>query len=293
MFGPPWGRNPRDAFNPSDFDYLNPRPRDRHSRSGRHSPPPRSFPVPMPTPTSFTSCPNPHPRSPRSSKPSRHPVPFSDFASRTSSDSTSSDWDWDETYTLDTSEFARIPGLSSRNRHPPAPEFESVAVTLPRPMAQELRQSSDRVLFLPPLVHLRIRLSLPQRGCEDLGVSVPGCMGFEDMTKQIVQCHAGPRMRYSALVEQRGCMVEPPREAALEDLAHRGEVYRNGRREMAVEITVADDGGDWRDVRTPFGGRGPRGGDAEVETVRKREVLRTVFTLCADITSAQTSSLDC
>lgn len=197
---------------------------------------------------------------------------FSPLSTSRSSDFSSSECD--DTYTLDTdSDFSTpLPRLSSLRRHPrSSPDFDQVSVKVPSPMASGLR--SDEVLILPALVHLRIRIHSPHSGREDLRAAVPATMSFGDVTKQVVQSYFGDGVGYTARVDQRGRMHEAPRDATLEELAHRGEVYRNGRMEMKVEIVV-DDEGDWVGSRARFGGRGPRGG-AEVETVRKREVSLT------------------
>lgn len=145
-----------------------------------------------------------------------------------------------------------------------------------RSMAQELHLRHDEVLFVPPLVHLRILVVL-HGARKELRVAVPGCVAFEHVTKQVVQCYAGKGVPYTAQVEQRGRMCKSPRDAVIDDLAHRVEVYRSNRREMKVEIVVGGDEGC--DLRARFGGRGPsEGGAAEVETVRKREVSRTRYT---------------
>lgn len=195
---------------------------------------------------------------------------FYDLDSPPSSDFSTSDWD--DTYTLDTnSDFDPIPGFSSRRRYMSRilgsrPSIDRVSIPMLRPMAQELRLRHDEALFLPPLVHLRMLILLPS-GREELRIAVPGSVAFEDVTKQVVQHYAGTGVPYQVHVEQRGRMCEPPRDAVLEDVAHRGEVYKAGRREMKVEIAVA--GGE---------GWGVRDADAEVETVRKREVSRTRYT---------------
>ncbi|KAF3049662.1 hypothetical protein E8E11_008998 [Didymella keratinophila] len=281
MHSTPWGRDPFDL--PA---YLARGTKNRRSSSSLWPDPPRSSPFPfLPPPP---PPPIPYGMRPRSGLKSFHPklpklakyARFSDLDTPLSSDFSTSDWD--DTYTLDTdSDFDPIPDFPSRRRYTSRtlgsrPSVDHVSVPMLRPMAQELRLRHDEALFLPPLVHLRI-LILLAGGRVELRIAVPGPVAFEDVTKQVVQCYAGKGVSYTAQVEQRGRMCEPPRDAVLDDLAHRDEVYRAGRREMKVDIVV--DGGKGWGVRDRFGGRGSSGtGDAEVETVRKREVSRTRYT---------------
>jgi hypothetical protein len=206
---------------------------------------------------------------PKLPKPSKY-ARFSDLDTPLSSDFSTSDRD--DTYTLDTdSDFSPISNFPSRRRYArpdrtSRPDISLVSLPIFRPIAQEPRLRHDEALFLPPLVHLRILMIMPS-GREGLRIAVPGSVAFEDVTKQVVQCYAGRGVPYQAHVEQRGRMLEPPRDVVLEDLAHMGEVYKAGRREMKVEIVVAGAEG-W----------GVGEGDAEVETVRKREVSRKRYT---------------
>ncbi|KAJ4337643.1 hypothetical protein N0V87_004599 [Didymella glomerata] len=278
MYSPSWGSDPFDL--PA---YLARGAKSRRS-SGHWPDPPRSSPFPFFRPPP----PVPYGMKPRSGLKSFHPklpklpkyARFSDLDPPLSSDLSTSDWD--DAYALDSdSDFSPIPSFSPRRRYarpdPIArPDISLVSLPMLRPMAQELRLRHDEALFLPPLVHLRILLVLAG-GREELHIAIPGSVAFEHVTKRVVQCYAGKGVPYTAQVEQRGRMCEPPRDAVLEDLAHRGEVYRGGRREMKAEIVVNGDEG-WG-VRDRFRGQGPSGtGDAEVETVRKREVSRTRYT---------------
>lgn len=231
----------------------------------------------MPYSTKPRSGLNPfYPKAPKLSKYAR----FSDLETPSSSNVSLSEWD--DSYTLDTDSYlSPLPRLPSRHRYAQQnpvsrPDILRVSVLMLRHRAQEMRLRSDEVLFLPPLVHLRIVIALPSAR-EQLRIAVAGCVAFEDVTRQAVQCYAGKGVPYRAQVEQRGRMCEVPSDAVLEDLAHRGEVYRDGGREMRVEIVVGEDNG-WS-VRDRFGGRGlSRAGDAEVETVRKRVISRTRYT---------------
>lgn len=270
MYHSPWGNGPFDL--PT---YLARGTKTKRSFPVPFSPPPPATPYGMMPRSDLKSF---HPKSPKLSRYAR----FSNLETPSSSDFSSSDWD--DAYALDTdSELDHIPGFpfSSRQRYASRdlhsrPDISRISLTMLRPMAQDVRLRSDEVLFLPPLVHLRILMLLPG-GREELRIAVPGSVAFEHVTKQLVQCYAGKGVPYTAQVEQRGRMCGPPQDAALEDLAHRGEVYRGGRRELQVEIVVGGDEG-WG-IRDRFGGRGPSAaGDAEVETVRKREVSRTRYT---------------
>lgn len=271
MFGPLWGPPP-----PFDLPtYLAGRSKGRRSLPEPHPHPPiwrPSMRPSLPLPPGPYGMRGPKPSYPNLPKLPKH-TRFSPLSTRSSSDFSSSELD--DTYTLDTdSDFStslpRLPSL--RRRHPrSSPDFDQVSVKVPSPMASELR--SDQVLILPALVHLRIRIHSPHSAREDLRAAVPATMSLGDVTKQVVQSYFGEGVGYTARVDQRGRMHEAPRDATLEELAHRGEVHRDGRMEMKVEIVVGDEG-DWVGSRARFGGRGPRGG-AEVETVRKREVSRT------------------
>lgn len=261
MYSPPWGR---DSFDLSA--YLARGAKNRRSFPISFFPPTPSIPYSMKPRSGLKPF---HPKAPKLSKYAR----LSDLETPSSPDVSPSEWD--DPYTLDTdSDFSPLPRFPSRRRYAwqdlvSRPDISRVSVPM-------LRLRSDEVLFLPPLVHLRIVIVLSSAR-EQLRIAVPGCVAFEDVTRQVVQCYAGKGVSYQAQVEQRGRMCGVPRDAVLEDLAHRGEVYRDGRREMRVEIVVSGDEG-WG-VRDRFGGRRPSGaGDAEVETVRKREVSRTRYT---------------
>lgn len=276
MFGPPWGRDPHEPFDPTAFNrYLFRRAQDPRSRPGQYPDPPRSFPIPIPPPDAYTSYPKPLPRSLKLPKLPKH-TRFSDPESPLSSDYAASDWD--DTYSLDTDRsFGPPPPFTPQTRRPRSPELDKISATVPRAVADELRLRSNKTLLLPPLVHLRICVSLPHDERAALRAAAPGTMAFGDVAGQVVRCYAGKGVMYSARVEQRGRMCEVARDAVLGDLAHRGEVYREGWREIRVEIVVGGDEG-WSGGRREFG-LGPRGGeeDAEVETVRKREFSRTRY----------------
>ncbi|KAJ4379126.1 1,2-dihydroxy-3-keto-5-methylthiopentene dioxygenase [Didymella sp. IMI 355093] len=273
--------DPLDPFDPFDFNtFLSSRSQKRHSHAGRFPEPrSRSFPTPLSAP---------YIPYPRALNPSYHKPPkplnlpkysrFSDVESPPSTDFSTSEWD--DTYALDTdSDIPRIPSFPRRRyltrNSISRPDLDRVSLKLPSPMARELRLRSDEIVFLPPLVHLHIKLRF-HGGKEELRAAVPGSMAFEDVTKQVVQAYLGEGLVYTARVEQRGRMCEVAKEACLQDLAHRGEVWRNGKREMKVEIVG---GGDevWFGGRGRFGQGPSGGGDAEVEMIRKREVSRTKY----------------
>lgn len=206
---------------------------------------------------------------------------FSELDTPSSSDFSFSEWD--ESYTLDTDDDLdkhRLPRFSSLQRrysgrgNDSAPEVKKVSVKLPTSTADDLR--SNEVLVLPALVHLHILIRLPCARTEELRAAAPASMAFGDLAKQVVRAYVADGIRSSeiqARVEQRGRLKDPPRETALEELAHRGEVYRDGRMEMKVEITVGDDGERER-VTARFGGRGPRGGEVDIEKVYQRSESR-------------------
>ncbi|KAH6622225.1 hypothetical protein C7974DRAFT_218262 [Boeremia exigua] len=269
MFPPPWARDPRGP----DFSYyLGPR-QPRHQIMGSRSP-----------------CPDPYGTHARRSSHPSHGKPhkhtrFSEPDTTSSSSFSSSEWE--EPYALDTEESFfdthRAPTFQVPRRRFSARLFDSVpdlrrmSLALPAATANDLRP--DDVLILPPLVHVHIRIYLPHARPEELRAAVPASMAFGDMSQQVIHSYVGDRARgydVTVRVEQRGRMKEPSSSATLEDLGHRGEVLRDGRREMKIEIVIGADEERMGDLGR-YGGRGPQGGAAHVETVRRREVSRTRF----------------
>lgn len=105
-------------------------------------------------------------------------------------------------------------------------------------------------------------------------------MAFGQTIKQVVHTYVGEGVKgcdVTARVEQRGRMREPGSEVLVGDLAEKGEVWKDGRREVRVEVLVEDGKGGF--VKGRGKERGPWGGgaDVDVEMGIEGELGRTRF----------------
>ncbi|KZM19299.1 uncharacterized protein EKO05_0002941 [Ascochyta rabiei] len=282
MFGRPlpWGRDPL----PDMHSLLNTRSRHRHPRARVPS-----LPEPQGLPTSTHH----RPREPRQQPTYPKHLRSSDLSTPPSTTSLS-EWEFDtymlghdddddddDEYDIDDSEPHRLPRfVPARARHPPrhsTPDVQRASVNLPRDTAAELR--ADELLLLPALTHLHIRMRMRAPYAardETLCAAVPGTMRFGDVVSSVVAMCFGDGVRrghVTACVKQRGQWRQLASELTLDEVAPRGEVFGDGRREVEVKIEVSDDG-EREQARGRFSGRGPRGSGFGVERVLEREESR-------------------
>ncbi|KAJ4987430.1 hypothetical protein SVAN01_07030 [Stagonosporopsis vannaccii] len=256
MFPLPWARN---QSGPNLSYLLSPRSRQRPSISRPH-------------------CPDPYgTHAARASHSRKHkPSGFSPLDTPSFSSS-----HWDDSYALDTDFSFSPPYHTPPPPSPPRhrfPDLTRIPLTLPSATAHTLRPRD--ILILPRLVHLHILLFTPHsRGFHDIRAAVPGPMAFGEAIKQVVHVYVGDGVRgcdVTARVEQRGRMRESDPEMTVGDLACKGGVFRDGRREVRIEILVEDEGESGKGFMREGGRRrGPWDGDADLVRERDREVGRT------------------
>lgn len=261
MFGrpPPWGRDPIP---------------DMHALLSR-----RHLHAPFPSIHGARGPPTPHRRH-HHRKHAKHTC-FEDTDTPSAADFSSSEYDYDP-YSLDTDSDhdtyppPRLP--PPRTRHPELardapPAVRRTSVKLPSATADALRP--DEMLILPPLTHMHILIRRSRTGRGDVvRAAAPESMRFGDVVQHVVAASLGDGVRRSdvrAWVKQRGRWDEPGAAVQLEELVRRGEVFRDARGELDVEIEVSDGGGE-----EGFGGRGPRGGSFGVERVVERRESRVM-----------------